>query len=117
MRFKFRKERQGKTVSINSTLSLILEEFGLRDILIIDKLRLKWRNIVGELMAAHSIPDRIFKNILFIAVDHPVYSNEISLMKDIIIKQINKEYDSAVIKDIRMETKKLDWQKLFHKNG
>jgi hypothetical protein len=116
MNFKIKEKRQGKTISINSALSLILEEFGLKDTLILDKLRLRWRNIVGELMAAHSIPDRVFKKILFIAVDHPVYSNELSMMKGSIINELNKEYGAEMIKDIRLETKKLDWQRLYNKN-
>jgi predicted nucleic acid-binding Zn ribbon protein len=116
MRFRFKEERQSKTISINSTLSLILEEFGLKESLIIGKVRIKWKDIVGDLMAAHSIPDRIFKNILFITVDHSVYANEISLMKEIIVKTINEEFGSDEIKDIRLETKKLDWQKLYPKN-
>jgi predicted nucleic acid-binding Zn ribbon protein len=116
MRFRFKEERQSKTISINSTLSLILEEFGLKDSLIIGKVRTQWREITGELMAAHSLPDRIFKNILFISVDHSVYANEISMMKDFIIKKINEECGSDEIKDIRLETKKLDWQKLYSKN-
>jgi hypothetical protein len=116
MKFKLKEKRQSKTISINSALSLILQEFGLKDTVIVDKLRIRWRNIVGELMAAHSIPDRVFKSILFIAVDHSVYANELSLMKDIIVKEINKEYDTIMITDIRLETKKLDWQKLYNKN-
>ena len=111
MRFKIKEERQAKTISINTALDLILEEFDLRDSMTIGKLRSRWREIVGELLAGHSIPDRIFKNILFISVDHPVYSNELSFMKDIIIKEINTGYDSDLIRDIRLETKKLDWQK------
>jgi len=116
MRFKFKEERQAKTISINSTLSLILEEFGLKDSLVIGKIRAKWQNIVGDLMAIHSIPDRIFKNILFISVNHSVYANEISFMKELIIKEINEVFGSNEIKDIRLETKKLDWQKLYPKN-
>lgn len=111
MKFKFKEERQRKTISINTALSLILEEYGLKDSFTIEKIRINWQKIVGDLMAAHSIPDRIFKNILFISVDHSVYSNELSLMKDIIIKKITEEFDFNLIKDIRLETKKLDWQK------
>ncbi len=111
MKFRINKRRQNKTISINSAISLILEEFGLKGSVIIEKIKLKWQDIVGELMAVHCIPDRIFKNILFISVDHPVYSNELSLMKNIIIQKINNEFGTKMIKDIRLEIKKLDWQK------
>lgn len=110
MKFRFREKRQGKTISINSALSMIFREFGLDDSMVIGKVRSGWRDLAGELLAVHSIPDRIYKNILFVSVDHPVYSNELAFMKDIIIKKINDEFDSAVINDIRLEIKKLDWQ-------
>ncbi|MBN2402412.1 MAG: DUF721 domain-containing protein [Spirochaetes bacterium] len=116
MRFRFKETRQLKTISLNSALSIILEEFGLRDSLVIGKVRVKWKDIVGDLMAVHSIPDRIFKNYLFITVDHPVYANEIALMKELIVTEINEIFGSNEIKDIRLETKKLDWQKLSSKN-
>ncbi|MFH0975574.1 MAG: DUF721 domain-containing protein [Spirochaetota bacterium] len=116
MKFKFKEERLAKTVSVNSAISLILENLGLHDVLVIEKARKKWRNIVGDLLAVHSLPDRIFKNILFIHVDHPVYSNELSFMKDIILQEVNNVFGSGIIKDIRLETKKLDWQKLYPKN-
>jgi len=113
MIFKIKKERQGKTISVHSAFSMILEDYGLKDSFVIEKLRLKWKKVVGELLAVHSIPDRIFKNILFISVDHPVYSNELSFMKDIIVREINNEYGSPLIRDIRLETKKLDWERLY----
>ena len=89
MKFRFREKRQGKTVSINSALSIIFREFGLDDSIIIGKIRSRWNDFAGELLAVHSIPDRIFRNILYISVDHPVYSNELSFMKEIIVKKIN----------------------------
>ena len=111
MRFRFKQERQAKTISVNSTISLILEEYGLRDSMILGKITTEWKELVGELIAAHSIPDRIFRNILFVSVDHSVYSNEIHFMKDIILKKVNERFGSEVIKGVKPEIKKLDWQK------
>ena len=109
MKFRLREKRQSKTISINSALSMLFHEFGLDESIIIGKVRSSWKDIAGELLAAHSIPDRIYKNILFVSVDHPVYSNELAFMKNLIIKKINGEFDSAVIKDVKLEIKKLDW--------
>lgn len=117
MKFRLKQERQAKTLSINSTISLILEEYGLRESMIIGKITSDWKELVGELIAAHSIPDRIFKNILFISVDHSVYSNEIHFMKDLILKNVNERFGSKVIKDVKPEIKKLDWQKQYFKKG
>jgi hypothetical protein len=37
-------------------------------------------------------------------------------MKELIIKEVNEEFGTNEIKDIRLETKKLDRQKLYPKN-
>ena len=67
--------------------------------------------IVGDIIATHSLPDRIFKKILFIYVDHSVYSNELSLMRDLIIKGINDKLGFEVISNIKIEVKRLNWKK------
>ncbi|MBN2039937.1 MAG: DUF721 domain-containing protein [Spirochaetes bacterium] len=110
MKFRFSEKRQGKTISINSALTMMFHDLGLDESIVIGKVRSSWHEMAGELLAAHSIPDRIYKKILFVSVDHPVYSNELAFMKNIIIKKINEEFDSAVIKDVRLEIRKLDWQ-------
>jgi hypothetical protein len=116
MKFKFKEERQNKTIQLGTALTLIFEECNLTDSLIIGRIRGIWGDIVGTLLATHSIPDRIFKNFLFISVDHPVYSNTLSFMKDIIIEKIKENSGSELVKDIRLEVKKLDWQVLSSKN-
>ncbi len=109
MKFRIKEERQGKVVPFNSTLISILEEFDLKDSFLMEKLRSVWEKTVGNIISTHSIPDRIFKKILFIFVDHSIYANELSLMKDSILEGINKEFGFEVIKDIRVTTKRLNW--------
>ncbi len=109
MKFRLKHGRQAKTVAVGSALSLFLSEYGLQDHVILAKLQSGWQKIVGELLAVHSMPDRIFRNILFIRADHPIYSNELSFMKRIILSKLNEEYGSAVIKDVRVEIKNLEW--------
>jgi hypothetical protein len=74
-----------------------------------EKLRTIWNNLTGDIISTHSMPDRVFKHILFISVDHSIFANELSLMKNDILKGINIEFGFEAIKDIRISTKRLDW--------
>ncbi len=111
MKFRIKEERIGKVVPFNTTLMSILDEFELRESFLSEKLRSIWKKIVGEIISTHSIPDRIFKNILFVFVDHSMYANELSLMRDIILEGVNKEFGFEVINDVRITTKRLNWTK------
>lgn len=111
MKFSLKIERHGKVVHFNETLISILNEYDLKDQFLMERLRDKWSKITGDIIATHSIPERIFKKILFIAVDHSVYANELSLMKNMIIEKIKDEFGFNVIRDIRIKVKILDWSK------
>ena len=106
MKFKFKELRQNKTVTLNNLFPSILHEFNLTETFVIDVLKKEWSGIVDSIIASHSEPDRIFKNILFITADHPVYSNEILLMKNMIMESISEKTGLVFIKDIRVEVKK-----------
>ncbi len=109
MKFRIKNERLGKIVQFNSTILSILDEYDLKDSFLMEKLRGVWYKVTGDIIATHSIPDRIFKKILFIRVDHSMFANELALMKDTILEGINKEFGFEVIKDIRITTKRIDW--------
>jgi hypothetical protein len=103
MKFRLKQARQGKTISMGSAFSLILDEYGLKDTVILGKLKSCWIDFVGALLAVHSSPDKLYRDILYIAADHPIYSNEISLMKEIIISKISREFGPSAITDIRIQ--------------
>lgn len=106
MKFKFKELRQNQIVTLNNIFPSILSEFNLTETFVIDILKKEWSGIVDTLIASHSEPERIFNNTLYIAADHPVYSNEILLMKTIIVNSITEKTGMGFIKDIRVEVKK-----------
>ncbi|MDY6933775.1 MAG: DUF721 domain-containing protein [Spirochaetota bacterium] len=107
MKFKINKERVGRLNTIGNILPSIIKEFNLEQSFLIERIRKDWTNIVGDLIATHSKPDRIFKKVLFIHVDHAVFSNELSLMRDMIISEINERMGVKIINNLRMEVKKI----------
>jgi len=90
-------------------MTAMLAECNIQKPLMVEVVRERWDKIVNPLVAGHSRPEKIFKNILYIAADHPTYSNEITMMKDTIIKHLVSEFGYIDIKDVRVEIKRLNW--------
>ena len=111
MKFRFNSKRKKKIISFNNVLPEIINDFGFEDSFIIEKIKVNWPKIVGDIFSSHSIPNRIFKKTLFIYVDHSTYANEIIMMKDVIINNVNEKASSNIIINIRTEIKRLKWKK------
>jgi len=101
MKFRVGKNRYNRILGFEGVLPDIINELNVEESFIIENIRSLWIDIVGNIIATHSIPDRIFKKTLFISVDHSVYSNEIMMMKDSIIEKISEEISSNLIVNIR----------------
>lgn len=80
----------------------IIAQFGFRDDFLVESIRSRWASVVGELISAHSYPDRIFSGILFVAVDHSVYGGEISMMRDLILAKVRDECGVPGLRDLRV---------------
>jgi len=109
--FKIGNYRKKKVSNFSDLLPEILQEFDIEKDLYLENIIEIWNTIVSQTLADHSIPDRIFKKTLFIAVDHSIFANEISVMTNTIIERINKEIPSKGIVNIKCEIKKLKWNK------
>jgi hypothetical protein len=109
MKFKFDKTRHNNTLSINSLISEIVENFDMTDDFFIESLREKWPGYVGNLLSSHSRPDRVFRKTLFIAVDHSTFANELSLVTSQVLDKISKDFGEKKIFKIRGEVKRKFW--------
>jgi predicted nucleic acid-binding Zn ribbon protein len=111
MKFRIGDKRKNCLNSFENILPDIIHDFELEKSFTIEELISQWSFIVGDIISTHSKPDKITNKILFVAVDHSVYANELILMKDIIIKKIQEELPFLAIKDIRAEIKKISWNR------
>lgn len=109
MKFRVGKKRKNVLNSFAGILPDIIHEYDLEKSFTIEELVTQWSFIVGDIISTHSKPDRIYKKVLIISVDHPVYANEIIIVKDEIIKKIQEELPFLIINDIRAEIKKIRW--------
>lgn len=109
MKFNFYQKRANRTIRARSAIEALLSECRIDTPLLINSLQEKWSKIVNVIVASHSRPERIYKNVLYIAADHPAYSNEIMMMKGMIIEKLNKDLGFNDVKDLRIEVKRLKW--------
>lgn len=106
MSFKFNRKRQNHTIHFQNLVSSIVDEYKLEKLFTIERLQGIWSEIIGDIMSTHAVPYKLHHGILFIAVDHPVYANEMIMMKDMILQKINSIGSLSHIKDIRAEVKR-----------
>jgi predicted nucleic acid-binding Zn ribbon protein len=55
----------------------------------------RWRDIVGEVFAQHSQPDRFEKGTLWVVVDEAAWAQEIRLMQEEILRRLNEAAGEA----------------------
>ncbi len=111
MKFRVKEKRIGRVLPIGGVLRAVVEDFNYDESFTILKLRDMWCEIVGAMIATHSTPDRMYKDVLYIAVDHPVYSNEIMLMCTLIKERVDKRFGFEIFKRIKVEVKRIRWTK------
>lgn len=56
----------------------------------VSKLQKQWKDIVGEFLATQTSPKKIFRNVLWISVEHSALTYELSMMKDKILERIQE---------------------------
>ena len=110
MKFRIGNNRKEKIVSFSSILPDIISDLDMQDSFIIENLREKWPLYTGKTISAHSQPERIFKKVLFISVDHSIYANELSLLKSGILKKIKNDFGNDFITNVKFEIKAIKWK-------
>lgn len=106
MKFRLGEERKERLAPLGSLMASIIRQFNLEDSYQIEFLRREWALMVGELIATHSIPERLFKATLLVYADHSVFAAEIALMKNAILRLLHERYNMKFIHNIKVEIKR-----------
>jgi predicted nucleic acid-binding Zn ribbon protein len=93
MKFRFNQKRFNGTVSISSLIPEAIRNLEVDEALTIDVIKSSWKGIVDDIIASHSVPERIFRDTLYISVDHTIYANELLLMKQLILGACGMKWD------------------------
>lgn len=85
---KSRSSSKASLVSIGSVLQKSQKR--TQDVFAISKLRKRWKEIVGEMLANQTRPKKSDRNILWISVENSALNYELSLMKATILEKIHE---------------------------
>lgn len=64
------------------------------------RLQAHWREIVGEVLAAHTWPSRIRFRKLFVAVENSVWLHQLMYLKSTLLEKIQSEAPDLYLRDI-----------------
>jgi hypothetical protein len=95
-----RRSPQAKPQKLDTILQELLKE---RKIVVTsEKSRLQhiWRHAVGDRIAAHTSPERLHKDSLFVKVSSPVWMQQLHYLKGEIIEKINGQTEKDFVKHI-----------------
>jgi len=89
-----------EVIGVSRILSKLIKNYGLETRVLEYSLRLRWKQIVGERIAAHTVISRIQHRRLYLWVDSPVWVNQLTLLKPELLQKINGHLRNPVFKDI-----------------
>jgi len=85
---------------VSSLLKQILGQPGFGEQITRHQAWLVWDQLVGEQIAARARPLRLRKGVLEVQVDHPVWMQQLQMLKPQILEKISAKIPSAGITDI-----------------
>ncbi len=85
---------------VGSLLKQILGQPGFGEQITRHQAWLIWDQLVGEQIAARARPLKLRKGVLEVQVDHPVWMQQLQMMKPQILEKINAKIPNAGITDI-----------------
>lgn len=99
-----RTQIQRGTVKIENVVEGVMRKRGWSDKLHEKRVFDIWQSVVGKANAAQSAPISLYGGILRVDVSHPVYANEMTLMKTKIIEKLKNELENENTKVQRAPT-------------
>lgn len=86
--------------SLSNVIRQFLQVYNLEPKLDEMKIIDSWKKVVGQMIFSHTMDLSIEKSILFVKVDSDALRSELNYSKSLIIKNLNKEANKEIIKDI-----------------
>lgn len=93
--------KQRPMIKISDVLLKIAKKFDLEIKIVEQTINKNWTKLVGERIASHTRPDTVSYRRLLVCVDSPAWMQQLTFLKDDIIKKINKVIGRQIIKDIK----------------
>ena len=116
-RFKKQEYQQERKTSVLEPVHEIFAKhplFAKRPMISVYKLQKNWEGLVGEMMAKRSLPVRVKKECLIIAVENQAWGQQFTLMKPALLQAIADKFNLQY-QDIRFVSEAFDKPKLIEK--
>lgn len=97
--------RRSGMFRLGGVVNQTLDDLGLRQRVLEQQALDKWKEVVGAHNARASSADRVMEGVLFVSCKSSVWANELALMKEQIIKRLNKALGKKVITGIRFSAR------------
>ena len=83
-------------------LPKLMQRLGLKDRLQEDEIIEAWSRVVGDFIAAHSVPVALREGILFVRVLQPALHYELEqVSKSDILRKLKQRFGGKIIRDVR----------------
>jgi predicted nucleic acid-binding Zn ribbon protein len=88
-------------MSLGDAIREFMKEYRLDKKLNETKLINSWENVVGKMIANHTLRLNVYKGVLFVKLDSPALVHELNFARERICKSLNDEVGSKVIDNIK----------------
>jgi predicted nucleic acid-binding Zn ribbon protein len=102
------KQKKGELVRAERIIGAIKDASGLHTKDIEFEALRHWEKIVGDRIAAHTKPLYITEGALYVLAEGSVWCQEVSYIKNRIVKELNELMGMDIVKDIRYRVEGLD---------
>ncbi|MDR0765474.1 MAG: DUF721 domain-containing protein [Odoribacteraceae bacterium] len=92
--------KQAKTLKLEELMGLYLKQTGLERKFKEMEACLAWPEVVGQVIAAYTGEINMTNGKLFVRFTSPVVRNEMSMVKEGLVKALNDKLGEQVVKDI-----------------
>ncbi|MFQ3549997.1 MAG: DUF721 domain-containing protein [Armatimonadota bacterium] len=91
--------------SVSGIIHTALKDKGMKKTFLEAKAIAGYQEVVGKQIADASIPEKIQDGVLFVCCKSSSWSNELTLLKNEIIKKMNSYVGEKIIKDIKFTSR------------
>lgn len=97
--------RRSNISRVGGMLKSTMQGLGIQEKILEQKAIANWRSVVGKQIAASTTPESIREGTLFVCCKSSMWSSELSLHKNDIVKRLNAAVGKPVVKDIRFSAR------------
>lgn len=97
--------RKSNISRLGGMLRSTLQDLGIQERILEQQAIAKWKGVVGPQIAASTTPESVREGILFVCCKSSMWSSELSLHKDDIVKRLNAAVGKPIVKDIRFSAR------------